>query len=114
MKRTIIMLSIGSILLGQTNISIGGNNSFNNNSGTIKISQTELIKNEQIAIDEILGKEMLKSTLLTTLVGKAKIINNIKTTRQDKQRRCKDEVSGMLNIFGNEISLGYKKCENWF
>ncbi len=114
MKNMIIILSVASILLGQTNVNIGGNNSFNNNSGTIKISQSELIKNEQIAIDEILGKEMIKSTLLTTLVTKAKKINNIKTTRKDKQRRCKNEVSGMINVFGNEFNFGYKKCEDWF
>ena len=24
------------------------------------------------------------------------------------------EVSGMINIFGNEFNFGYKKCEDWF
>lgn len=116
MKKQIIIATIISsiVAMAQTNISVGGDNSFNSNSGTITISQSDLIKNEQIAIDEVLGKEMKKATLLMSLVTKAKKINNIKTTKQDKKRRCKDEASGMFAVFGHEVNFGYKKCDEWF
>ena len=43
-----------------------------------------------------------------------KKINKIKTTKQDKKRRCKDEASGMFAVFGHEVNFGYKKCDEWF
>jgi len=114
MKILIFTLMLTVLVFGQSNISIGGDNSFNNNNGNIHIQQSNIITQTERDIDANIANNLQKTNFLLTLLHEAKKINRIKTTSKDKERRCKNKVNALITIFGHKVKFGYDKCEELF
>ena len=116
MRNLILILIAGTqFIFAQVNLNIGGNNSFNHNSGNINISQSNCISDEENIINQRI--EDYQPSLKThghTIKALALKINKLKTTTKEKNIRCKNKVKGLINIFGHKIDFGYAKCDEFF
>jgi len=113
-QNLILLILLTISIFGDSKIIIGGNNSFNNNNGNISIQQSNSISKMEREIDTKIAKNIKESNILLGLLQKAKKINKIKTSPSDKERRCKNQVDALLNLFGHKFQIGYDKCKELF
>lgn len=126
-----IVCLIPTLSFADNNIKIGGDNSFNENQGTITINATNQISNEQVAtlekieqrIAEIAGEikqkgvspEKMKSlNNEIALLNEAKKINGQNMPKENKRNICESKAKGIVNIMGHEVGFLYRICRDLF
>ena len=112
-------------------ISIGGNQSFNNNSGQININATNNISNSEFESQKrildkksAIGSKVFDSTLSgeerkllaysLEILSRAEKVNSQKITLAQKNTLCKKEAEVYLSLFGHNVNFGYEKCNEIF
>jgi len=133
-KRSIIF----SLLLLSSSAAFSAENSmqnmFNNNAGsigTVNISQSNSMTNEQLASDKKISElnqkayslstnpnstqeQKKEAGQLTTIAGIAADINKLSATNDQKNQMCKSKVQFAAQIMGYEVGFMFKKCEEIF
>jgi len=109
-------------------------NMFNNNAGsigTVNISQSNSMTNEQLASDKKISElnqkayslstnpnstqeQKKEAGQLTTIAGIAADINKLSATNDQKNQMCKSKVQFAAQIMGYEVGFMFKKCEEIF
>lgn len=120
-----------SAIAGNASVSIGGSNSFNNNSGSISVSQSNALSSRDVAIEEKLNSQLANAA--STLANQsataeqkkeaaetihfgsmAKEINSMQASVQQKNRLCQSKVKAVAEIMGYSVGFFFDRCNEVF
>lgn len=127
-----IILVIPALAIAENiSTSIGGDNSFNNNSGSISVNQSNALSGRDLIVEETLNSQLVnaantlakqnasiaqkqKATETIHFGSMAKEINAIQASMQQKNQLCQSKVKAMAEIMGYSVGFFFDRCNEVF